>query len=83
MITETITHIILIIGILGLTILFLIITKHDNTINKIMDKSCYYYKFNKTPYNIRKEHKNTCTIIDNTNWNNEQIRQCKYRIKNP
>ena len=81
MIWETIFSIVLLIGILVLFVVILVLGDEDDTINKIMDESCYYCMFSKTPYSIRDKTKNTCTIVDNTGWSSGQIRHCKYRCK--
>lgn len=81
MIWETIFNIVLLIGVLLLFVVVLVLGDEDDTINKIMDESCYYCMFSKTPHSIRDKTKNTCTIVDNTMWSSEQIRNCKYRCK--
>ena len=53
----------------------------DEQLNKIMDESCYYCIHSMTPYSIRDKSKNTCKVVDNTNWCSERIRHCKYRCK--
>ena len=81
MIGETIISIIFLIGGLGLFLFFLILEDRDATLDKIMDESCYYCMFSRTPHSIRDKSKNTCQIIDNTGWSSEEIKHCKYRCK--
>ena len=79
--TEIIIGIFFLIGGLGLFLFFIILGDEDDTLDKIMDESCYYCIFSKTPHSIRDETKNTCQIIDNTGWSSNQIKNCKYRCK--
>ena len=79
--TEIIISIFFLIGGLGLFLFFIILGDRDDTLDKIMDESCYYCMFSKTPHSIRDETKNTCQIIDNTGWSSNQIKNCKYRCK--
>ena len=66
---------------LGLFMFLLVLGDEDDTLNKIMDESCYYCIFSKTPHSIRDKTKNTCKIINNKHYNSTMIRYCKYRCK--
>ena len=66
-------------------VLFIVITylldDFEDSINKIMDESCYYCIYSTEPHTIRNRNKNTCKKINNRNWTSNQIRNCKYRVK--
>lgn len=79
---DELSLIIMLIGV----VLFIVITYRygdfEDSINKIMDESCYYCIYSTEPYTIRNRDKNTCKKINNRNWTSNQIRTCRYRVKN-
>lgn len=80
MINELILIIMLIGGILSIVIMYLE-SKFDESLYKAIDESCYYCTYSTTPHTTRNRNKNTCKRINNRNWTSDQIRNCKYRVK--
>ena len=73
-----------ILWLIGLFIFFILYLEYDSkeSLYKVVDESCYYCIYSTKPYSIRDKNKNTCKIIDNTDWTSEQVRHCKHRLKN-
>lgn len=80
MINELFLIIMLIGGVLFIVITYLD-SNLDSSLYKAMDESCYYCIYSTTPYTTRNSNKNTCKRINNRNWTSDQIRNCKYRVK--
>lgn len=73
--------ILLLLGFAGFLFFLYLGEDRDEIMYKAADESCYYCIYSATPHTIRDRSKNTCQKIDNTGWSSEQIRHCKYRIK--
>lgn len=79
----TLTQVIIFFSIIAPIILIYVYTEeNDEIVYKTVDLSCYYCKYSKKPYSIRDKTKNTCNKINNRGWTSEDIKNCKYRIKN-
>lgn len=78
---EGVSFIVAVMGMVFIISCFIDKLISNKEIYKAMDESCYYCIFSTNPHSLRDKSRNTCKIINNQDYDSEQIRKCAYRVK--